>query len=94
MSLSITISTGKGEVVIELPADVAATFALETAYTDKHRGKTRIENDWDLPVTETDTWDDRQGTPRKYVRASGTVGGGGPLIKVHAVNGDIKVIRR
>ena len=90
----ITISTGKGEVVIELPADVAATFALETAYTDNHRGKTRIENDWDLPVTETDTWDDRQGTPRKYVRASGTVGGGGPLIKVHAVNGDIKVIRR
>jgi beta-lactamase regulating signal transducer with metallopeptidase domain/DUF4097 and DUF4098 domain-containing protein YvlB len=90
----IAISTGNGEVVIELPANVAATFDLETAYTDNRGSKTRIEDDWAIPVTETDTWDDSRGTPRKYVRANGAVGGGGPLVKVRAVNGNISVIRR
>jgi beta-lactamase regulating signal transducer with metallopeptidase domain/DUF4097 and DUF4098 domain-containing protein YvlB len=89
----ITVSTGNGRVVIELPADTTATFALETAYTKNHR-KTHIENDWALPVTETDSWDNSRGTARKYVRANGAVGGGGALIKVSAVNGDIRVIRR
>src|SRR5262249_4322803 len=46
----ITVGTGHGDVVIELPAGVAATFELETAYTDNYRGKTRIDNDWSLPV--------------------------------------------
>jgi beta-lactamase regulating signal transducer with metallopeptidase domain len=90
----ITVGTGNGDVVIELPADVAATLALETAYTNNLGHRTRIESDWDLAVSETDDWDDRRGTPRKYVRASGDLGGGGPRIEVNAVNGDIRVIRR
>jgi hypothetical protein len=90
----ITVGTGSGDVVIELPADVAATLALETAYTNNLGHRTRIESDWDLAVSETDDWDDRRGTPRKYVRASGDLGGGGPRIEVNAVNGDIRVIRR
>jgi beta-lactamase regulating signal transducer with metallopeptidase domain len=89
----VDIGTGRGDVVIELPADVAATFDLETAYTDNHRGKTRIESDWQLERSESDDWDDRAGTPRKYVRAHGDVAGGGPLIKVRAVNGNISIRR-
>jgi beta-lactamase regulating signal transducer with metallopeptidase domain/DUF4097 and DUF4098 domain-containing protein YvlB len=89
----VTIHSGNGTVVLELPADVAATFDVETAYTDNYRRKTRIDSDWQLEQSESDAWDDRQGTPRKYVRARGDAGGGGPLIKVRTVNGDVLIHR-
>jgi len=90
---SVNVQSGTGRVVIELPPNLGARFELETAYTESFGRRTRIESDWNLQHEETDTWDASQGTPRKYVRASGTVGDGRGLIKVRTVNGDV-VIRR
>jgi hypothetical protein len=70
-----------------------ATLDLETGYTQKFRGKTRIISDWPVSITETTDWDDSHGTPRRYVRVRQQVGRGGPLIKVNTTNGDI-VLRK
>jgi beta-lactamase regulating signal transducer with metallopeptidase domain len=93
-SHNINVCDGHGRVTLELPADIDATFELETAYTDNHPTPTTIDSDFGLTRTETHEWDDRYGTPRKFVRATGTIGSGANLIRVATVNGDIVVRRR
>jgi beta-lactamase regulating signal transducer with metallopeptidase domain len=90
---SVEVSSGQGRVVIELPENLSARFDLETAYTNHFGRKPRIISDWNLRQEETDRWDDSEGTPRKYVRARGTVGEGGGLIRVRIVNGDVTIRR-
>jgi len=93
-SHNINVCDGHGRVTLELPADIDATFELETAYTDNHPNPTTIDSDFGLTRTESHEWDDRYGTPRKFVRATGTIGSGANLIRVTTVNGDIVVRRR
>jgi hypothetical protein len=90
---SVDVTSGKGEVVLDLPRDLDATLELETAYTDNLGHKTTIVSDWPLPTTETDKWDRSEGTPRRYVRARQTIGRGGSTIRVRTVNGNIIVHR-
>jgi beta-lactamase regulating signal transducer with metallopeptidase domain len=89
---SVDVFTGRGRVVLELPSNLDARFELETAYTES-RGRTQIDSDFSLQTSETAEWDDSQGTPRKFVRAQGSVGNGRGLIRIRVVNGDI-IIRR
>jgi beta-lactamase regulating signal transducer with metallopeptidase domain len=88
---SVDVTSGKGRVVLVVPRDLNATLELETAYTENLGHKTRIVSDVPLQTTETSTWDDSEGTPRRYVRARQTVGRGGGVIRVRTVNGDILV---
>ena len=88
-SHEVDVTNGNGTVTIIAPADLNATLELETAYTDNARERTQILSDWKLPVTETSNWDDREGTPRKYVRARQVLGKGGPVIRVRTVNGNV-----
>jgi hypothetical protein len=53
----------------------------------------RIETDWTLSESETDGWDSSEGSPRKYVRASGKAGNGSGVIRIAIVNGDITIRR-
>ncbi|MEO8576935.1 MAG: M56 family metallopeptidase [Gemmatimonadales bacterium] len=89
---SVQVSSGNGKIILTLPPDISANFDIETAYTRDH-GATRIQSDFTVPISETREWDDREGTPRRYVRAIGRVGSGQGRIKVRTINGDV-VIRR
>jgi len=93
-SHSVDVTSGKGDVVLLLPSGLDATLELETAYTNSLGHKTRIVSDWPLQPTETDTWDNREGTPRRYVRARQTMGRGGAVIRVRTVNGNIVLKRK
>ncbi len=90
----VDVTTGSGTVVIELPANVDARFELETAYTENFRRATRIESDWNVEQRTSPTWDDQEGTPRRYVRARGTAGSGRGLVRIKAINGDVVVKKR
>ncbi len=90
---NVTVASGTGQVVIELPANYDGRLDLETAYTERN-GPTKIQSDFPVAVTETDEWDGRNGTPRRYVRASGQAGSGRGLIKIRTVNGDVVIRRR
>ena len=89
----VDVTSGNGTVTLLLPRGVSANLDLETAYTNRQRNPTRIVSDWPVSIQETTTWDARDGTPRKYVRTSDQIGGGGRTIRVKTVNGNI-VIRR
>jgi beta-lactamase regulating signal transducer with metallopeptidase domain len=92
-SHSVDVTSGKGEVVLVVPRDLSATLELESAYTNNLGHETRIESDWPLTVTSTKDWDSSEGTPRKYVRVRQTIGGGGGVIRVRTVNGNV-ILRR
>ena len=92
-SHSVDVTSGKGEVVLVVPRDLSATLELESAYTNNLGHATRIESDWPLTVTSTKDWDSSEGTPRKYVRVRQTIGGGGGVIRVRTVNGNV-ILRR
>lgn len=85
----VDVTSGRGEVVLVVPRDLNAVLELESAYTNNLGHKTKIVSDIPVQITETSNWDDRQGTPRRYVRARQTVGNGGPVIRVRTVNGDV-----
>jgi beta-lactamase regulating signal transducer with metallopeptidase domain/DUF4097 and DUF4098 domain-containing protein YvlB len=88
-SHQVEVTSGKGDVVLELPANLNATLELETAYTNNLGHKTRIVSDWPLTTTETSNWDATDGTPRRYVRARQNIGKGGAVIHVKTVNGNV-----
>jgi len=92
-SPSADVTTGNGRVTITLPADFTGTLDLETAYTNNHGRRTAIQSDWPLNVSETPQWDDRNGTPRKFVRARQAIGSGRGVIRVQTVNGDVVILR-
>ena len=90
---SVEVFTGKGRVIVQLPPNYQGRFDLETAYTENFGRTTKIESAWTLEREQTTSWDDSQGTPRKYVRARGRLGSGDGVIYVRAVNGDVEVRR-
>jgi beta-lactamase regulating signal transducer with metallopeptidase domain/DUF4097 and DUF4098 domain-containing protein YvlB len=87
----VDITSGSGTVTLMVPRNLAAQLDLETAYTNNRSRATRIVSDIPLSTTETDEWDSRYGTPRRYVRANQAVGGGGRRVRVRTVNGNIVI---
>ena len=91
---TIDLTSGSGKIVLELPASWSGRIELETAYTKKFERATRIESDWKLTQESTTEWEGKGGqTPRRYVRAHGTLGEGRGRIRVSTVNGDIELRR-
>jgi DUF4097 and DUF4098 domain-containing protein YvlB len=91
---SVEIHAGVGRVILELPPNFEGSFEIETAYTRNFGRATRIESDFELARETTDAWDDRAGSPRRYVRAQGVVGRSRNSVYVKTTNGDIELRRR
>ena len=90
---TVVVTSGTGMVIIEVPRDLAADFDLETSYT-KESNPSRIRSDIPVDIQVADDWDSREGTPRKYVRATASSGADARVrVRVKTVNGDI-VIKR
>jgi hypothetical protein len=90
---TIEMTSGTGKMTLVLPADFDGRFEVETAYTRSLGRATRIDSDFDLQRESPTDWDDREGTPRRYVRAHGTAGRGRGLVTIKTVNGDIDIRR-
>jgi len=88
----VQISAGQGAVTLVLPADFSGALEVESAYTQGH-APTRVVSEFPLAVTQTQGWDSRGGSPRRYVRGRGTLGSGRYRVNVTAVNGDVRVVR-
>ena len=90
---TVDLTSGSGKMIVELPAGFDGAIELETSYTESHGRATRIESAWQLQREPTTDWDDREGTPRRYVRARGVLGNGRGLVRIKTVNGDIELRR-
>lgn len=90
----IEVTSGSGRVVIELPSDFSGRLDLETAYTRTHEDKARIRSDWELDRDPITGWEDRYGTPRRFIRARAVLGRGTGRVVVRTVNDEIEIRRR
>src|SRR5262249_56412861 len=70
---TVDVTSGRGGVVIEVPRGLDVDLDLETAYTRSSR-PTQIKSDVPVRIEPVTGWDDREGTPRRYVRARSTAG--------------------
>jgi beta-lactamase regulating signal transducer with metallopeptidase domain/DUF4097 and DUF4098 domain-containing protein YvlB len=90
----IEASSGSGRIVIELPSDFDGRLDLETAYTRTHESEARILSDWDLERDPLTDWENRYGTPRRFLRARAVLGRGTGRVVVRTVNAEIEIRRR
>ena len=77
-----------------MPADFDGQLDLETAYTRTHENRAKINSDWDLERDPLTDWENRYGTPRRFLRARTVLGRGTGRVVVRTVNGEIEIRRR
>ena len=74
-----------------VPSGFGMDLDLEIAYTRNSRKEYRIDAPGIDSPTVTPEWDHDHGTPRKYIRGSSSVNGGGNAVKIRTINGTITV---
>jgi DUF4097 and DUF4098 domain-containing protein YvlB len=87
----VTLTSMSGTVVLRVPPGFGMSLDLEIAFTKNSRKEYAITAPGGGSPTITPDWDYGQGTPRKYIRKSGAVNGGGHKVTVKTINGDITV---
>ncbi|HKQ62469.1 MAG TPA: DUF4097 family beta strand repeat-containing protein [Candidatus Polarisedimenticolaceae bacterium] len=87
----VTLTSMSGDIVLSVPAGFGLDLDLEIAFTRNSGKDFKIVAPGSLKQSVTPEWDHDQGSPRKYIRMSGPVNGGGHAVKVRTVNGNIEV---
>lgn len=87
----VTLTSMGGNIVLHVPKGFGMKLDLEIAFTKNSRKEYEIVAPGGTPPTVSPDWDYDRGSPRKYIRKSGSVNGGGHAVTVKTVNGDITV---
>jgi hypothetical protein len=87
----VTLTSMAGTVALKVPRGFGMDLDLEIAFTKNSRKEYVITAPGGGSPTVSPDWDYGQGTPRKYIRKSGAVSGGGHKVTVKTVNGNITV---
>jgi DUF4097 and DUF4098 domain-containing protein YvlB len=87
----VEITSMSGNVNLTIPAGFSAEFDVEIAYTKNSSQDFKIINNLGLQQSAKAEWDHDHGSPRKYIRAKGTTGGGEYKVKIRTINGDIRI---
>lgn len=85
----IELSSKGGTVQLTVPKDFPMQVRITLAYTKNAPEHYRIIEHAGLTQHESADWDRSIFTPRKYIRAEGTVGNGSNRITIETVNGDV-----
>jgi hypothetical protein len=78
-----------GEISLTVPPALSMDIDIELAYTKDSRRNYRITSEFDLKQEESKEWDRSQGSPRKYINATGTIGDGKNKVRIMTMNGDV-----
>jgi hypothetical protein len=84
----IQLSSKGGDVTLTVPKDFPMDVKITLAYTRTDH-QYHITQHVGLDVRESDTWDNSQGSPRKYIRARGIVGSGLNHLTIETINGNV-----
>jgi DUF4097 and DUF4098 domain-containing protein YvlB len=87
----VTLTSMSGDIDLTVPSGFGMDLDLEIAFTRNSNQKFEIDAPGGLPHTVSPDWDYGKGSPRKYIRMSGAVNGGGNKVKVRTVNGNIRL---
>jgi DUF4097 and DUF4098 domain-containing protein YvlB len=88
----VTLTSMSGKVVLHVPRGFGMNLDLEVAFTKNSLKEYTITAPGSASQTVTPDWDYDQGSPRKYIRKSGSVNGGGHAVTVKTVNGNVTVV--
>jgi DUF4097 and DUF4098 domain-containing protein YvlB len=88
----VTLTSMSGKIVLNVPRGFGMNLDLEIAFTKNSLKDYTITAPGSASSTVTPDWDYGQGTPRKYIRKSGSVNGGGHRVTVKTINGNIAVV--
>jgi len=87
----VLLSSNSGSIELCVPSRFGMQLELQVAFTRNSSKRFKIEAPGELTETVSPDWDYDHGTPRKFLRQSGTINGGGNSVKIETINGDIKV---
>jgi hypothetical protein len=85
----VDISSKGGDITLTVPEGLSMEVDITLAYTRNARKTYRIISDFDLHEEESRDWDYDQGTPRRYLFATGSIAGGKNRIRIETINGDV-----
>lgn len=85
----VLIDSKGGDIELVVPAGLSMNFDVQLARTKNCRRDVRIQSDFPIQQNESDDWDSRHGTPRKYIYGTGKVGDGKNKITIRTIDGDI-----
>lgn len=88
----VTLTSMSGNVVLHVPRGFGMKLDLEISFTKNSRKDYAITAPGAAATSVSPDWDYANGSPRKYIRKSDSVNGGGHKVTLKTVNGDIKVI--
>ena len=80
-----------GDITLHVPSGFSMELELEIAYTRNSRQDYRIDAPFELEELRTREWDYDHGSPRKFIRSSGS-NGGANHVKIETVNGNITIV--
>jgi|GEM_PF-242070 DUF4097 and DUF4098 domain-containing protein YvlB len=89
----IRLNTSGGEIDLRLPADVQASISARIRIEDSWDDYT-VRSDFKLKITsDVEETGSRRGRRFEEIVATGDINGGGPLIELETVNGDIIITK-
>ena len=77
----VLLSSNSGDIELCVPSRFGMQLELEVAYTRNSRKEYEISAPGELTESISPDWDYDHGTPRKYLRRSGSVHGGDITVK-------------
>jgi DUF4097 and DUF4098 domain-containing protein YvlB len=85
----VKLTSMSGEITLMVPSGVGFDIDIELDYTKNSKRSYQINSDFPLSQQESKNWDYDHGSPRKTIRGTGTVNGGGHKIVIHTINGNV-----
>jgi len=87
----VNLTSMSGTVVLRVPPGFGMDLDLEIAFTKNSRKEYVITAPGAGSPSVSPEWDYSQGSPRKYIRKSASVNGGGHKVTVKTINGNVTV---
>ncbi len=85
----VDLSSKSGDITLIVPADLSMDVHVTLAQTRNAHKTYRIISDFSLDQEESKEWDYDNGTPRKYIYATGSIAAGKNKITIETINGDV-----
>jgi len=92
LSAPIRLATSGGEIELKLPSSVQASVSARILIKDTWSDYT-VRDDFKLKIVSESKDTRRRGGRYEEIIATGDINGGGPLIELETVNGDINIIK-
>lgn len=85
----VKLTSMGGSIRLTVPKDFGMEVHIKLTYTKNSPQNYRIIQHLGLSESESPDWDQRSGTPQKYIVATGRVGDGRNKVTIETVNGDV-----